>query len=185
MIRIRKRNGVWQVRQRYSEENNDPTPAEAFKREVCADVKMDRDALREHIERIMNKGMKTWWDCENEAELLNIIASCAGMLHYYVRMVMDVINGTSDIYYLQDGELITKHKPKRVFCATPFLSRREKVETILMHLKSGVWEVRTWKPPSSFPEMFDNWGEPVPLKAEYLILKTRDETIVPYEQIQE
>lgn len=184
MIRIRKRNGVWQVRQRYSEENNDPTPAEAFNREVCADVKMDRDAIREHIERIMNKGMKTWWDCENEVELHNIIASCASMLHYYVLMVMDVINGTSDIYYLEDGVLITKQKYSGYFCATGSLQRRENVETILKHMDSGVWVVKKWVTTLSYKKQEGVNPDTEPLRKEYFILVTSDERFIPFEQIQ-
>lgn len=151
MIRIRKRNGVWLVRQHYTE----------------------------------SFSQKHWFVCEDDSDVRKTILDCAINLDRYVRMVLKVIEGTSDIYQLQDGDLITKQKYSGYFCATPSLQRRENVETILKHMDSGVWVVKKWVTTLSYNKQVNANLDIKPLRKEYLILITSDDRFVPYEQISE
>jgi hypothetical protein len=179
MIRIRKRNDAWYIRIRHD-----------------ADINAIQDMPEEHadclnvanrIANIFNRSVhekKTGWSkCDDLADLRKRILSCASTIDYHVRIALAVMNGTSDLYMLQDGELVSKQRSRHVPFPTLSLKRYENVEMMLRHINSGAWKVRTWIPNESIEIPSDYLSASEIPGREYLILESRDETLIPYETI--
>ena len=185
MIKIRKRNGVWQFRQRFSEDIDDSIPDVSTDKYVVP-IRGDDEMkyIQQKIAFIMRSANNTWYDCQDGIDLRETILSCAETLNHYVKLTLEIIHGTSSIYYLQDGEIISKGNFGKVFCATPLIIQGENIRTILAHMNSGVWKVKKWVVPLSFKNMTDSRGEQVEIENEYLILISSNDRLIPFEQIE-
>lgn len=125
-----------------------------------------------------------WEVCNNLENLQKRIIASAITQDHYIKLVTEIMQGTSVTYLYQDGKLCRREFLRGVFCLTPHLTQFDNIETIIPLIESGVWIVREWTPPAclaDFPE--DCWIPENKLKERYLIFETNDDTLVPFEMI--
>lgn len=179
MIRIRKKNGAWYIRLRSN------TDADAI--QDISYEHPDDSSTENTIKRIFEKAVhskKTGWSkCDGLTGVRESILSCASKIDHHVRIALAVMNGTSDLYMLQDGVLVSRQRPRHLFSATLSIQRYENVEIVLKHINSGAWKVRTWIPHDSIEIPSDYLSDSEISRREYLILESRDESLVPSENI--
>jgi len=144
MMKIRKHEGVWEMR-----------------------------------ELVMNSFK--WYTCKNLEDLQESIVRTAVHLDHYTKMALEIIQGTSEIYIYENGELTRLEPLGKVFCLTPFLQQRCTLITLIKFIESGIWRPRTWKTPESLSNFSESSIGSEKVKKQYLILETTDENYLPYD----
>ena len=84
-----------------------------------------------------------WHTCKNLEDLQESIVSTAVHLDHYTKMALEIIQGTSEIYIYENGELTRREPLGKVFCLTPFLQQRCTLITLIKFIESGIWRPRT------------------------------------------
>lgn len=130
--------------------------------------------------RYQGNNGNSWRIYENLEDLQQTIIDTAVNLDHYVKITLEILNGQSETYLYQDGELIRRKPLGKVFCLTPFLQQRANLETLIYMIESGKWRVRDWKTPAClahFPE--DTWLPEKKVKRCYQILETNADEFMP------
>jgi len=138
------------------------------------------------VRGMIRDGILVWNKCKSLESLQQKIIGTAIRLDDYARFALEVIQGRSDTYLYQDGELVRRKPLGKVFCMSLLLQRRSNLETVIRLMESGIWRVREWKTPeclAHFPE--DTWRPEKKVKESYLILETSVDEFMPsdFEQL--
>ena len=98
---------------------------------------------------------------------------------------LQVIDGTHEHLAFRDGELHNNISWNETGqgCTTMYLTYLYNIENMAKYIQSGEWKVRSWRTPPILAGMkIFTFSDETP-KSEYLIVETRDDSIVPSEVI--
>jgi len=152
MIRLRKRNGSWEIRWR----------------------------------RCYGDTRSFEWGGGYSLEYVQQhILGEAYRLDRNIAEALQVIDGTHEHLTFSDGRVhnnISWIETGRG-CMTLYFRYLYNIENTIKHIQSGEWKVRPWRTPSILAEMKIFPYADEMSKSEYLIVETRDDSIVPSEVI--
>lgn len=157
MIRIRKRNGVWQVRWRRYE--GDKRCWHWGSVENIYDLQQTIIEFAVHIDNYIRIALEVM----------------QGNSETYLY---------KDGELTRRQPLQSRNVPEgQYFCMTMHLRHHHEVEETIKFIESGVWKVRKWLPPAIFANRYEFRHSQEKIKREYLIVETINDLFVPFEVI--